>query len=94
MTKQEHIDQAVASMFEVPSSTRVKGWGFKFMDEHYLVICYWMQSMGDCIAVLPANKKGKKTSDNMIVDKSFCKDPIKGIEALADLLCKEDGENC
>lgn len=90
MEKQEYIDQAVASMFEVSSSTRVKGWGFKFMDDHYLVICYWMQSMGDCIAVFPANKKGKKTGTNMIVEINCCKDPVKGIQKLADHLIKEE----
>jgi hypothetical protein len=92
MTKQEHIDQAVASMFEVPSSTRVKGWGFKFMDEHYLVICYWMQSMGDCIAVFPANKKGKRSTQKWVAAVDCCKDPVKGIVALADLLIKDEEE--
>ena len=89
MTKEEHIEQAVASMLEVPSTTRVKGWVFKFMDSHYLAVCYWLQTRGDCIQVLPSNKRGKRTSDKHLVDIPFCKDPIKGIEALADLLFKE-----
>jgi hypothetical protein len=92
MTKQEHIDQAIDSMSEIPSSTRVRGWSFSFVDKYYVVLNFWMTPMGEHVGVYEANKKGKKLNNNSIVLLQNCKDPVKGIEALADLLIKEETE--
>ena len=93
MTKEEYIDAAVESMNPVPSTTRVKGWVFKFMDKHYTVLNYWMTPIGEHIAVFESNKKGKKTGQKDLVRIEGCKDPVLGIEKLADLLIKEETQN-
>jgi hypothetical protein len=92
MKKQKLIDEAVLTMAEVPSTTKVKGWSFKFDGNYYLVVSYWMQTKGDCIAVFPANKKGKRSTQKWVAAVDCCKDPVKGIVALADLLIKEEEE--
>ncbi len=92
MTKQEHIDQAIDSMNEIKSTTRVRGWGFKFMDNYYVALNFWMTPMGEHVGVYAANKKGKKLNNTDIVLLRNCTDPVKGIEALADLLIKEETE--
>ena len=90
MKKQKLIDEAVLTMVEVPSTTKVKAWSFKFDDKYYQVISYYYQ--GDCIAVFSANKKGKRLSQEIIATVNNSKDPVKGIVALADLLIKEEEE--
>lgn len=93
MTKEEYIDQAIDSMTEIKSTTRVRGWAFKFMENYYVALNFWMTPMGEHVGVYLANKKGKKLNDIDIVLLKNCKDPVKGIEALADLLIKEETVN-
>ena len=93
MTKEEQIDAAVESMTPIPSSTKVQGWVFKMLDNYYTVLSYWMSPMGEHIAVFESNKKGKKTGSKDIVLLKGCKDPILGVEALAEILIKEETQN-
>ena len=93
MTKDEQIDAAVDSMSPIASNTTVKGWVFRMLDKHYTVLNYWMTPMGEHIAVFESNKKGKKTGSKDLVLLKGCKDPILGIEALAEILIKEETQN-
>ena len=90
MNKSEHIQAAIDSMVEIPSTTRVKGWSFKYMDNFYVVLNFWMAPYGNNIGVYPANRKGKKLDAREIVLLTYCEDPIKGIHALADFFDKKE----
>lgn len=93
MTKEEHIEQAIDSMTEISSTTRVRGWAFKFMENYYVALNFWMTPHGEHIGIYAANKKGKKLDNKDIVLLRNCKDPHRGIQALADLLIQEETQS-
>lgn len=90
MTKQEMIDEAVDSMFSVPTTTRVVCWGFKFDGKFYQVANFWLPPVGEHIAVYSANKKGKRLENKPILQIINSKDFVAGVEKLADLLYPEE----
>jgi hypothetical protein len=90
MTKEDLIHKAVESLTEVPSKTKTKAWFFNFNGKIYHVAHYWVIPIGDHIGVYPAVGKGKRDrTKNALVNIPNCKDPVKGITKLVDLLYNE-----
>ena len=86
MTQEQFIEEALNSMAPMKSTTRVNGWTIKANDNHYVILQYWMNPLGEHVGVFPAEKKGKKTSNTPIILLTNCKDPEAGIQALAEKL--------
>ena len=86
MTREQFIEEALNSMAPMKSTTRVKGWTIKANSNHYVILQFWMNPIGENVGVYAAEKKGKKTSNTPIVLVKNCKDPEAGVQALAEKL--------
>lgn len=80
-TRDELIEDAVLSITEVPSTTRVKAWVFCLAGVYYQVICFYQH--GSTINIYTSNKKGKRTSQEHIVSVRGS-DPIPVVRKFAE----------
>lgn len=86
MTQEQFIEEALNSMAPMKSTTRVNGWTIKANGNHYVILQFWMNPIGEHVGVYAAEKKGKKNSNTPEVLLTNCKDPEAGIRALAEKL--------
>jgi hypothetical protein len=93
MTQEQFIEEALNSMAPMKSTTRVNGWTIKVENNHYVILQFWMNPIGNHVGIYTAEKKGKKTSNTPIVLLTNCTDPVAGIKALAEKLITEETLN-
>jgi hypothetical protein len=87
-TREDKINSAIATLAEVPTTTKVKAWSFKVDKQTYVILSF--RNKIDFINVYPSTRAGRKTSDTPIVSIANTLDHLQGLDAALELLVPQE----
>jgi len=88
ITREHRINAATATLAEVPTTTKVKAWSFKFEKQTYVILSF--RNKIDFINVYPSTRAGRKTTDMPIISIANSLDHLQGLNAALDLLIPQE----